>query len=899
MRNMDGGAAEPSSGLAMGLLPDSSRSPSHRARSRFSSEDYDSTRRSAPSTAAMRAGQGSGPPPGTESLDFDLHESSQYVDYVTKAWSEPVRDVGNYRDAFKRHLGRAPEADDRVRTRHWKEISFAELSGLDNASLLDVFPVQVKLEASKMKRKLKGGIRWLLIVAVGAATGLTAVVIDIMVENLFSLRFKAVAHLVKAHSSVFLQYLAFVGPCLVLAGIAGILVCFVEPLAAGSGIPEVKCYLNGVDLKNVVNFRTYLAKAPGVMCSVSAGLPCGKEGPMIHSGAILGSTISQASTAPLLQPYRSDTEVRDFVVAGAASGVAAAFSAPLGGVLFAIEEGASHMNPSIMLRTFVCATAAALASRFLLAPLETHVPWGTMGAAAPLSFGHFALANYNILELPLFMFMGSFGGLCGAFFNGANTALTKWRMRNISKNRCLRFLEVMVVTMTVASFHFVVPIWDGVGPSNVADIDSFSPTERLFWDPGGSSIKHLFHDKEEFEPGLLTFFGITYYVLACWTYGLAVPSGLFVPSLLTGAAFGRLFGQAVAHITDGWSADPGIYALMGATAFLSGMARITISLAVILMEATGSSVFALPIFVTVMLSKWTGDVFNHGLYDIHIGLKEIPLLESFPEKEMIIMRAGDVMNSDVLSVLRVETVGHLIRILESCEHHAFPVQHHATKRFVGTVKRSTLHVLLHRGRKHGLLQPADRPLSSATPVMPYEELSSVFRNYPSLSEIKQALSDDPDICQMRIDLKPYMNRGGYTVPEHAALTRVYMLFRTMGLRHLPVVSHDGDVCGIITRKDLILAHGDPHRQDLEQSIIEPPQPRRMSARRNTVLYDTMQDPAMAALKQFQEKLCVAGPPLNENDEDKDLRIRQLEEEVKALRAEMAKDSDDDDDDDFG
>jgi len=874
MRNMAGGlqGAGSSSGLAVELLPDSSRSAGLRARTRVSSDEFDLARRSAASTAATLAGRGSGPPPGTESLDFDLHESLQYVDYVTKAWSERVRDERNYRNAIKRHLGREPEPDDIVRTRQLKEITFAELTRLDEKHFLEAFPIQVKLETVKMRRKLKGTIRWLLIIAVGVATGLTAVVIDIMVENLFSLRFKAVAHLVKVQSSVSLQYLAFVGPCLFLAGVAGILVCFVEPLAAGSGIPEVKCYLNGVDLPNVLNFRTYLAKATGVMCSVSAGLPCGKEGPMIHSGAILGSTISQASTAPLLQPYRSDTEVRDFVVAGAASGVAAAFSAPLGGVLFAIEEGASHMNPSIMLRTFVCATAAALASRFLLAPLETHVPWGTMGAAAPLSFGHFGLANYNILELPLFMAMGTFGGLCGALFNGANTALTKWRMRNIGKSRfprILRFLEVIVVTMTVTSFHFVVPICDGVGPSNVADIDSFSATERLFWDPGGSSIKHLFHNKEAFDPVLLTFFGITYYVLACWTYGLAVPSGLFVPSLLTGAAFGRLFGQAVAQITDGWSADPGIYALMGATAFLSGMARITISLAVILMEATGSSVFALPIFVTVMLSKWTGDVFNHGLYDIHIGLKEIPLLESFPEKEMIIMRAGDVMNSDVLSVLRVETVGHLIRILESCDHHCFPVQHHVTKHFVGTVKKSTLHVLLHRGRNYGVFQPADGSLNSATPVMPYEEVSNVFRKYPSLSEIKQILSDDPDICQKRIDLKPYMNRGGYTVPEHAALTRVYMLFRAMGLRHLPVVSHDGDVVGIITRKDLILAHEDPQRQEgLDQSIIHiEPQPRRMSARRNTLLYDGAEGDSMDALRKFQESIGVSGPPPDENDDE--------------------------------
>lgn len=44
-----------------------------------------------------------------------------------------------------------------------------------------------------------------------------------------------------------------------------------QPLAAGSGIPEIKCYLNGVKIRNVVRFRTLLAKAIGVLFSVSGG----------------------------------------------------------------------------------------------------------------------------------------------------------------------------------------------------------------------------------------------------------------------------------------------------------------------------------------------------------------------------------------------------------------------------------------------------------------------------------------------------------------------------------------------------------------------------------------------------------------------------------------------------
>lgn len=95
--------------------------------------------------------------------------------------------------------------------------------------------------------------------------------------------------------------------------------------------------------------------------------------------------------------------------------------------------------------------------------------------------------------------------------------------------------------------------------------------------------------------------------------------------------------------------DAGVYALMGATAALSGMARITVSLAVILMEASGTVNWALPIFVVTMCSKWAGDVFTIGLYDIHIELKKVPLLHPSPEKQMLTLQAQDVMTRSITS----------------------------------------------------------------------------------------------------------------------------------------------------------------------------------------------------------------------------------------------------------
>lgn len=101
-----------------------------------------------------------------------------------------------------------------------------------------------------------------------------------------------------------------------------------------------------------------------------------------------------------------------------------------------------------------------------------------------------------------------------------------------------------------------------------------------------------------------------YTILACITYGIAVPSGLFVPSLLSGAALGRLVGHLLHQLDSqsGTFADSGTYALVGAAAGLGGMARMTISLTVILLEATGNVQNLLPLMLALMAARWVGNV---------------------------------------------------------------------------------------------------------------------------------------------------------------------------------------------------------------------------------------------------------------------------------------------------
>ena len=73
----------------------------------------------------------------------------------------------------------------------------------------------------------------------------------------------------------------------------------------------------------------------------------GKEGPMVHTGACIANLLGQGGsrkyhlTWKWLRYFKNDRDRRDMITCGAAAGVAAAFRAPVGGVLFVLEEAAS------------------------------------------------------------------------------------------------------------------------------------------------------------------------------------------------------------------------------------------------------------------------------------------------------------------------------------------------------------------------------------------------------------------------------------------------------------------------------------------------------------------------------------------------------------------------------
>lgn len=246
--------------------------------------------------------------------------------------------------------------------------------------------------------------------------------------------------------------------------------------------------------------------------------------------------------------------------------------------------------------------------------------------------------------------------------------------------------------------------------------------------------------------------------------------------------------------------NPGKYALVGAAAQLGGTVRMTISLAVILIETTGNIWFALPIILTLTMAKWSGDYFNDGIYDTQIKVSKVPFLPWHAPEKFQMVKAKKIMNEHVVTVRMKESVEYIVNILKNTSHGGFPVVdnvdsiNRSNGRLKGFILRSQLIVIL----KYSLFEETKKFWQSEISI---ERFRNEYPRYPHIDDIR--LTTDKLAKNYTIALEIFMNPSPYKVNQITSVTRIYGLFRALGLRHLIVVDDDNIVTGIITRKDFL------------------------------------------------------------------------------------------------
>lgn len=209
--------------------------------------------------------------------------------------------------------------------------------------------------------------------------------------------------------------------------------------ASGSGVAEVKVILSGFVLHGFLGLKTLTVKTFALVLSVASGLSLGKEGPFVHIAACVGNIACR-----LFSKYNhNDGKRREILSAAAASGVTVAFGAPIGGVLFSLEEASYFFPAKTLFRTFFCCITAALTLKFLN-------PYGTNKIVI---FEVRYLTDWEFFEMVPFIALGILGGAAGALFIKASRFWAN-SFRRVPFIKKWPLLEVLLVALFTTVGYF-------------------------------------------------------------------------------------------------------------------------------------------------------------------------------------------------------------------------------------------------------------------------------------------------------------------------------------------------------------------------------------------------------------------------------------------------------------
>ncbi|KAL6325334.1 hypothetical protein AAG906_023179 [Vitis piasezkii] len=676
-------------------------------------------------------------------------------------------------------------------------------------------------------------LKWSLAFLVGLLTGLIATLINLAVENIAGYKLLAVSGLVeeKRYLTGFI-YLTTANFVLTLFA-AFLCVCF-APTAAGPGIPEIKAYLNGVDTPNMFGASTLIVKIFGSIGAVSAGLDLGKEGPLVHIGSCIASLLGQGGPENYrikwrwLRYFNNDRDRRDLITCGASSGVCAAFRAPVGGVLFSLEEVATWWRSALLWRTFFSTAVVAVVLRAFIEYCNSG-KCGLFGRGGLIMFDvSDVTVTYHAMDIVPVALIGLIGGVLGSLYNHLlHKVLRVYNLIN-QKGKIHKLLLSLSVSLFTSICLYCLPFLATCSPCD-SSITETCPTNgrtgnfkqfncpdgyyndlaSLLFTTNDDAVRNIFstNTATEFHPlSLLIFFGL-YYILGLITFGIAVPSGLFLPIILMGSAYGRLLGIAMGSYTK---IDQGLYAVLGAASLMAGSMRMTVSLCVIFLELT-NNLLLLPITMIVLLiAKSVGDCINPSIYDIILHLKGLPFLDANPEPWMRNLTVGELADAKppVVTLRGVEKVARIVDVLRNTTHNGFPVVDEGVVPRVGLAIGATeLHGIVLRAhlvkvlKKKWFLQ--ERRRTEEWEVREKFTWIELAEREGKFEEV--AVTNDE--MEMYVDLHPLTNTTPYTVVESMSVAKAMVLFRQVGLRHMLIVpkyqaAGVSPVVGILTRQDL-------------------------------------------------------------------------------------------------
>lgn len=338
-----------------------------------------------------------------------------------------------------------------------------------------------------------------------------------------------------------------------------------DGMTSGSGIPQIKGILLGRMDMNWA--RVLVLKFTGAVLGIGAGLSLGREGPSVQLGACVGQGVGRMT-------HRSYAENHYLLTAGAGAGLAAAFNAPLAGVIFCLEELTKNFSPFVLMGAIAAAVTSTTVTQYFFG-ME---PVFHMGQIPVVSAG-----SVYILLIAL----GAFVGVLGLAFN---------RMLAVSLDGFAHmplkgWMKPMLPLLTAGALGFVLPQVLGGGSLLV---DSLVVTDYSLW---------------------FLLLGKFFFTMLC--FGSGVPGGIFLPMLVLGSIGGAVFAKLAVFcgvMEPLWTVNCIIF---GMAAYFAAVVKSPVTGAVLIMEMTGSFEHLLALILVSMTAYLVAEITNgEPVYDM-------------------------------------------------------------------------------------------------------------------------------------------------------------------------------------------------------------------------------------------------------------------------------------------
>ena len=322
--------------------------------------------------------------------------------------------------------------------------------------------IRSKVYLNRKKDKLEELYRWLVHGVIGFFVGSIAFFMAMFEEEIALYHAEHTQHMIttavddaaltQTNYSLLYSWLFWSGFPLIFAFISVMMTVYWAPYAAGSGVPEVMGMLNGVNGGGAVYVSSLITKAVGVTCAVLGNLCVGKEGPLVHIGAICG-LLGPYMPFEIFKCFHNDSDKRTFMSAGCSGGVAAAFGAPIGGTLFTYEisKPTTFWTFSMLWRVFFT-SAVSVFTLGILQSLKSGAVL-SLSNSATLKFGEIVIIYSPLSDALVAVLLGIICGLLGALFVSVNSHMIILRKKYVNTN-LKKVIEVLLFSLATSTAFF-------------------------------------------------------------------------------------------------------------------------------------------------------------------------------------------------------------------------------------------------------------------------------------------------------------------------------------------------------------------------------------------------------------------------------------------------------------